>query len=465
MTTDSAKSIENHGAIKNSDHAALLNVPDDFERWPIEAQFRFLWVLEARPNQLTPLGPWRVWFIKAGRGFGKTRAGVEDVSDYGLTMPDRRIAVVARTLDDVRDTCVEGESGLLTTIPTTRVRKWNRSQGDLYLTNGTKFEGYSSAVPDSLRGPQFHRALCEELAAWLYLRRTWNNLMLGLRLGDNPQAIVTSTPRPLKLVKELVERSKGPNADVVLSEGSTYENIENLAPTFREEILARFEGTRLGQQELHGKVLDDAPGSLWKRDGIEATRWKKDKDLPDMDRIIIGVDPAVTSGETANETGIVAVGVKYRNCPCGLLPHLPHGFVLDDRSLRATPTEWAQRSIDTYRDLDADRIVGEVNNGGELVETVIRSLDSSVSYKSVHASRGKKKRAEPVAALTEQKRFHFVGSFEELEDQCCTWEPIPDEEEEPDESDIDSPDRMDAMVWAATEAVLGPQRRKLRVRA
>lgn len=439
---------------------AEVELPEDFHRWPIEAQFRYLWVLEARPNQLTPQGQWSIWFIKAGRGFGKTRAAAEDVSDYGLTLSDRRIAVVARTLDDVRDTCVEGESGLLTTLPAKKIRKWNRSQGDLYLTNGTKFEGYSSKVPDALRGPQFHRAWCDELAAWIYLRRTWDNLTLAVRLGDDPKTIVTSTPKPYKLIKELMERD-----DVVLSEGSTYDNIDNLAPTFKKTILERYEGTRLGQQELHGKVLDDAPGSLWKRSGLEATRWKTyGVDLPDMDRIVVGVDPAVTSGESANETGIVAVGVVYRNCPCGHLPDRPHGFVLEDRSKRGTPTEWAQESIDTYHEVNADRVVGEVNNGGELVETVIKSLDSSVSYKSVHASRGKKKRAEPVAALTEQKRLHLVGSFEELEDQMCTWEPNPDDEEEPDESDIDSPDRMDAMVWGATEAVLGPAKRKLHVR-
>lgn len=438
-----------------------LDLPKDFQQWPVEQQFRYLWLIEARPKQLTPEGVWQIWFFKSGRGAGKTRAAAEDVTDFGLTLPDRRIALVGRTLDDVRDTMVEGESGLLATIPSRKIRKWNRSQGDLYLTNGTQFQGFSSQVPDSLRGPQFHRAWGDELAAWIYMRRTYDNLIFGLRLGDNPQCILTSTPKPYPLIKELVARAKAGDG-AVLTEGSTYENKQNLSPAFLKELLARYEGTRIGREQLHGEILDDAPGALWTRDLIEEGRWENfRKDLPDMDRIVVGVDPAVTSKETSNETGIVAVGVVYRNCPCGHLPDRPHGFVLEDRTLRATPTEWARVTAEVYDSLEADRVVGEVNNGGELVETVIKSLRPDISYRDVHASRGKKKRAEPVAALSEQKRLHMVGMFPDLEDQMCTFESDPDEDV-PDDSDIESPDRMDAMVWAATNAVLGAKKRLLR---
>lgn len=375
---------------------------------------------------------------------------------------------------------VEGESGLLSCLAPESLRggsiptAWNRSIVELFLVNGSKLEGYSSQVPESLRGPQFDRAWCDELAAWIYIRKTWNMLMLALRLGDLPQVVVTSTPKPLKIIRELIARSKKKKkrkVDVLLTEGSTYDNIDNLADSFREEILNQFEGTRLGAQELHGEVLDDAPGALWSRAACEENRWERDKDLPDMDRIVVGVDPAVSSGPNSNETGIVAVGVVNKNCPCGHLPHLPHGFILEDRSLRGTPTEWAGQACEVYDSLEADRVVGEVNNGGELVETVIKSSRPDVSYRAVHASRGKKKRAEPVSALSDQKRLHIVGYFAELENQMCTWVPpeaVDDEALTKGErkrageadSEEDSPDRMDAMVWAATSAVLTKSTRR-----
>jgi phage terminase large subunit-like protein len=433
----------------------VLEVPTDLEEWPIELQYRWLWLQEARPGQIPPKGDWFVWFLMGGRGSGKTRAGAEYWADYALTLKDRRIAIIARTLDDVRDTCVEGESGLERVIPSRRILKWNRSQGDLFLTNGTKFSGFSSQVPESLRGPQHHGAWVEELAAWVYVQGTWDMMLLGLRLGDRPHVVVTSTPKPLRLIKELTKRP-----DVVVTRESTYANLANLAPTVSREILSMYEGTRLGRQELHGEILDDAPGAMWRRQQLEDYRLAIP--ISQMDRIVVGVDPAVTSGEESHETGIVVVGRVNRDCPCGHLPDLPHGFILEDATIKAPPNGWARAAVTAYDKYEGDRIVGEVNNGGDLVETVVRTVSPSVSYKSVHATRGKKKRAEPVASLYEQGRMHHAGAFPDLEDQQCTWEPGEDE----GDSDVGgfSPDRVDAMVWAVTDLMLGPRGRRLRHR-
>lgn len=432
-----------------------LEVPEEFSHWPAELRYRWLWIMEARPSQLPPKGfpgdQMFGWFLMGGRGSGKTRAGAEYWSDYGMTLRDRRIAVVARTLDDVRDTCVEGESGLLQTIPSSKILRWNRSQGDLFLTNGTRFAGFSSKEPESLRGPQHHGAWLEELAAWIYVQKTWDMTMFGLRLGNAPHVVITSTPKPLRLIKDLAAR-----ADIVVTRESTFSNLENLAPTVAKQILSKYEGTRLGRQELEGHILDDAPGALWRSDQIEDHR--RAVPISELDSVRVGVDPAVTSGENAADTGIIVAGRIDRRCPCGRMPDVPHAFVLEDATVHENPTGWARAVVNAYEKFSADRVIGETNNGGELVETVIRVVDRSVSYKSVSASRGKKKRAEPIAALYEQGRVHHAGAFPELEEQMTTWEPG---ETEGDEGGF-SPDRMDALVWVLTDLMLTPQRRKLR---
>lgn len=419
---------------------------DDWQTWTPREKARLAWLLEARPNQRTPLGNWFVWLILAGRGFGKTRADAEDFAAYGMANPHSRLGIVSRTLEDGRDICIEGESGLLSVIPGTEIDKWNRSLGELYLTNGTKYELFGSKEPDALRGPQFHRLWCDELASWIHVQKTWDMAMLCLRLGDDPRVIVSTTPKPLKLIKELLSRP-----DVVATRGSTYENRANLAPPFYEFVVRKYEGTRLGRQELRGELLEDAPGALWTRQRIEELRMVK---LPDLDRVVVGVDPAVTSKATSAETGIITAGILRRGCPCGLHPDRPHGFVIADDSLRGSPGDWGNATITAYSTHRADKVVGEVNNGGDLVESNIRAADQSVSYASVHASRGKKKRAEPVAALYQQALVHHIGAFPELEDQMCLWEGEAETDIEGEDVDTESPDRMDALVWALTELMI-----------
>jgi phage terminase large subunit-like protein len=374
-----------------------------------------------------------------------------------MAHPHSRLGIVARTLEDGRDVCVEGESGLLSVLPVSELRggsqdrAWNRSLGELFLANGTKYELYSSKNPDALRGPQFHRLWFDELASWIYLTKTWDMAMFGLRLGQDPRVVITTTPKPLRLIRELLGRP-----DVVVTRGTTYENRMNLAPTFYSHIIGKYEGTRLGRQELRGEILEDAPGALWTRDGIEADRAVT---VPDLDRVVVGVDPAVTSRATSAETGIVTVGAIWRRCPCGHLPNLPHAFVLADNSLRGTPGEWGKAVVRAYSMHHADRVIGEVNNGGDLVEANVRSVDPNVSYSPVNASRGKKKRAEPVAALYEQHRVHHVGAFPDLEDQMVLWEGEPEDEKDgtEEETDFESPDHMDALVWALTELLVSEE--------
>ncbi|MGZ6376668.1 MAG: terminase large subunit domain-containing protein, partial [Ktedonobacterales bacterium] len=239
-----------------SERQALLTAltPED------KARLLYYWPFWARPEQVTPDGKWNIWLILAGRGWGKTRTGAEDVKAYGLTHPDSRIAIVAPTYADARDTCIEGDSGLLRILPRNALKTWNRSLGELELTNGTRYKLFSADEPDRLRGPQHHRAWCDELAAWKYTD-TWDQLLFGLRLGTHPQIVATTTPRPVKLIRDLVERS-----DVHVTRGNTFDNAANLAPAALEQLRAKYSGTRLGRQELFAEILGDTPGALWTRD-------------------------------------------------------------------------------------------------------------------------------------------------------------------------------------------------------
>lgn len=389
------------------------------------------WQFWARPEQLPPDGDWRVWVIQAGRGFGKTRTGAEWVRSLAEQGKASRIALVGRTPADIRDIMIEGESGLLAICPPDNRPHWSPSLRRLAWPNGVIATTYSGADPDILRGPQHDAAWCDELASWKYAQATWDNLMFGLRLGDDPRCVVTTTPKPIPLFKDLVKRKT-----TRVTRGSTYDNIGNLASAFIEQIVAQYEGTRLGQQELKGEIIDDNPGALWKRDQIEALRVLK---APELVRIVVGVDPEGSSGEGSAETGIIGVGL-------GVDGHL---YVMADNSLRATPNGWARAAVTTYNNLKADRIIGEQNNGGEMVESTVRTVDAHISYKGVYASRGKRTRAEPVSSLYEQKKVHHVGMFAELEDQMCQWEP-----------GETSPDRLDALVWGATELMnLAPEPR------
>jgi predicted phage terminase large subunit-like protein len=390
------------------------------------------WRSIARPNQLPPDWEWRIWLLMAGRGFGKTRAGAEWVCARATSGKARRIALVAATAADVRDVVVEGESGILAVSPNWCRPVYEPSRRRIEWPNGCIATTFSADEPERLRGPQFDAAWCDEVGAWRY-SEAWDMLMLGLRLGANPQCVVTSTPRPIRLIRDLLKRE---GVDVAVSRGTTYENKANLAEAFLQQIVRRYEGTRLGRQELNAELLDDVPGALWERDKIDAARVDA---APPLRRVVVAIDPAVTSGEEADETGIIVAGTGENG----------EGYVLEDLSGRYPPIEWARIAVTAYRRHRADRIVAETNNGGEMVEATIRMVDANASFKAVHASRGKYTRAEPVSALYEQGRVHHVAMFATLEDQMCNFSADLDRERAKM-----SPDRVDALVWALTELMV-----------
>ena len=381
------------------------------------------WEFWARPNQLPPPGDWLVWLFMAGRGTGKTRAAAEFVLKEIKTKKTRRVALVAKTPADARDVMIEGDSGLLTISPPWDRPLYEPSKRRLTWKNGTTALVFSSKEPDQLRGPQYDLAWGDEIRTWYYPQETWDNLMFGLRLGEHPRCVVTTTPLPLAVIKKIM---KAP--DTAITTGTTYENRANLAPSFFQQIISKYEGTRLGRQEINAELLEDVPGALWHRSNILY------KPAPELQRVVVAIDPAVTSSEQADETGIIVAGKGVDG----------FGYVLSDRSARVSPDSWARRAIQAYDDFKADRIIGEVNNGGEMVGLTISTV-RNVPYKAVHASRGKQARAEPVAALYEQGKIFHVSPFEELEDQLVTWTPESGE----------SPDRLDALVWALTELMLG----------
>ena len=389
------------------------------------------WWVKARPNQLPPDGAGSVWLLLAGRGFGKTRVLSEMANSWAASGQYKRMALVAATASDARDVLVEGESGILATAPAWCRPTYQGTRRRLEWPNGAVAYTYSAEEPDRLRGPQHDGAVCDELAAWR-VPETWDMLQFGLRLGHHPRSVVATTPRPTKLVRSLIARE---GHGVVITRGSSYENRANLAPGFFESIVSKYENTRLGRQELLAELLEDVPGALWSLDMLDRAR--RDR-APDLARIVVAIDPAVSSKEGSDETGVIVAGKDERG----------HGWVLEDLSGRYPPAQWARIGIDAYRRHSADRIVAEVNQGGDLVESTIRMVDPNVPFTAVHASRGKFVRAEPVAALFEQNRVHLVGSFPLLEDQLTSF--VPDI----DRGKAGSPDRCDAMTWALTELIV-----------
>jgi phage terminase large subunit-like protein len=371
--------------------------------------------------------------VLAGRGFGKTRMGSEWVRSLAHKYPGCRIALVGETAADARDVMIKGDSGLLNCDPNLTDDSWSPTNRCLTWPNGSRAFTYNATEPDQLRGPQHHFAWVDELAKFRYIQETWDQVQFGLRLGDHPQALVTTTPQPKKLIKKLVA-----DPDTAITRGSTMDNKANLAANAMKQLYERYSGTRLGRQELEGEILGDIPGALWRREDIDDTRVAEAP--KDLERVIVAVDPAASSHEGSDEHGIVVVGLARDG------DGYARGYVLDDASLRGTPEEWARAAVRMYRKWRADRIVAEKNNGGEMVETVIKTADRSVPIKLVHASRGKAVRAEPISALYEQGRIHHVGRFDELEDQMCTFsvDNVRNESE-------GSPDRVDALVWGFTE--------------
>lgn len=410
---------------------ALAKLPPE-----VRAQLAYHWPFWARPEQIEPEGDWTTWLILAGRGFGKTRTGSETIRSWACGSTPlaggrcKHIALVAETSGDARDVMVEGPAGILACHPKDFRPLYEPSKRRLTWPNGATATLYNAVEPDQLRGPQHDAAWGDEVAKWRYMQETWDQLQMGLRLGKHPKQIITTTPRPLPLIRKLLN-----DPTCYPTRGRTYDNASNLAAPFLRQIEDRYGGTRLGRQELEGEVLDDMPGALWNRDTIDGNRRPE---APELDRIIIAVDPAATSGEDADETGIVAVGIATDD------DGFTRGYVLADRSLRGTPDEWARAAVQLYHNLDADRIVAEKNQGGEMVEAVIRAVDRNVPITLVHATRGKHVRAEPVSALYEQGRIHHVGRFDKLEDQMCLFT------RDADRSAGNSPDRVDALVWGLT---------------
>jgi phage terminase large subunit-like protein len=392
------------------------------------AALPFAWDFFARPNQVEPPGDWRVWLVLAGRGFGKTRMGAEWIRKRAESGHYRRFALIGQTSADVRDVMIEGESGILAISPPWFRPEYEPSKRRLTWPNGAIATTYSGDSPDQLRGPQHDSAWADEPAKWKYGVAAWDNMEFGLRIGPKPQVVATTTPRPIVLIKSLIA-----DPQTVTTRGSTYDNLANLAPSFAKRILAKYEGTRIGRQELNAEMLDDTPGALWTRMLLENTRLTS---TPDLLRVVVAIDPQASSGQT----GIIVAGK-------GKVGDESHGYTLDD----ATPPEgvspavWATAAVAAYNKWHADCIVAEVNNGGDMIENVIRNVPGgkSIRYKTIRATRGKYTRAEPIAAIFEQGRGHHVGYFAELEDQQCTW--VPGDE---------SPDRLDAEVWAYTELMI-----------
>ncbi len=388
-------------------------------------EIKYRWSINAREKQKLPDGIWSTWLIKAGRGFGKTRTGAETIRTWKDDNPI--IHLVGRTAGDVRDTMIEGESGVLACSPNSDRPHYEPSKRRLTWSNGAKAVLFSAEEPDALRGPQCYKAWADELATWKYDRDAWDNLQMGLRLGTNPQCIITTTPKPTKLIRELIADN-----NTHVTHGTTYENKSNLSKSFFEFIIKKYEGTSLGRQELLAEILEDVEGALWKMKTIDDNRVNK---LPELKRIVIPIDPAATATKDSDETGIVPVGIDNDGI----------GYVLDDLSGIYSPNDWASKAIQAYNDHKADRIIGEANNGGDMIETIIRNIDKSVSYRKVWASKGKTTRAEPIAALYEQNRIKHYGNLSELETEMTTWMALDGQR---------SPNRIDSLVWGLTELML-----------
>lgn len=404
-----------------------------------DEQIEFLkydWHFWARPEQVLPDGDdWLTWLVLAGRGWGKTRTGAEAIREMvcGDTPLGKglyhRIALIAETAADARDVMVEGESGILGVHPPDFRPIYEPSKRRVTWPNGAAATLFNATEPDQLRGPQHDLAWCDELAKWRYAQDTWDMLQFGLRLGTSPKQIVTTTPRPVPIVKQLLAAPS-----TVVTRGKTEENRTNLAPQFFDTIVKKYQGTRLGRQELNAEVLDDVPGSLWTRNNLDANRISPEG-CPTLKRVVVAIDPAaVAESEDTAETGIVAAGLGEDG----------RGYVLADVSGRLTPNGWARMALAALDRYEGDAIVAEVNQGGDMVVNTVKSARPTVRVITVRASKGKVTRAEPVAALYEQNRISHVGTFPELEDQMVLFTPFGIEGET-------TADRTDALVWALNE--------------
>ncbi len=382
------------------------------------------WQFWARPEQVPPIGDWRVWLVMAGRGFGKTRTGAEWIRQSAKRF--RLVNIVGATTDDARDIMIEGESGILAICPRDERPVYLPSKRRLEWPNGARTLIFTADEPDRLRGKQHERLWCDEVASWRLGVEAWDQAMFGLRLGADPRCVATTTPKPVTIIRELLTLQDG--GGVTVTRGSSYDNASNLAPAFFSQIVRKYEGTRLGRQELAGELLEDVEGALWNLDAIDRHRIDAVPAGVSLVRVVVAVDPPGTA--TGAECGIVVVAKGSDG----------RGYVLDDCSRRGTPNEWAGATIAAFDEYHADAVVIEVNQGGEMATNTLQTRRATLPVKPVHASRGKATRAEPVSSLYEQGRVSHVGAFPALEDQMCTW--VPGEQ---------SPDRMDALVWGGTE--------------
>lgn len=394
-----------------------------------QAASPFVWEMHARPEQLAPPGDWLVWLMLGGRGLGKTKSGAEWVIEQARTNPNARIALVGRTVDDVRDTMMLGESGIIACSPPWFQPVYVPSKRHVRWPNGAQAATYSAEKPDQLAGPQHTHAWTDEVALWRY-SAAWDQLMFGLRLGQHPRVIATTTPRATPWLRGLVKEPQ-----VTITTGKTYDNAANLSPKFLAAIRKKYEGTRLGRQELHAELLDDVEGALWSMGQLDALTLNPLDDLPEMQRIVVSVDPSESDNEGSAEAGIVVCGMDAD----GL------GYALKDRSGKMLPTQWARRAVAEFYRWNADEIVVEMNAGGEMVKTTIASIDKDVPVRGVYASKSKKARAEPVSALYEQKKIRHVHGLVKLQSQMTEWDPAQGK----------SPDRIDALVHGMTRLFFG----------
>ena len=412
---------------------ALLSLPWLFDFWALE-------------HQVPPAGNWLSWIILGGRGAGKTRAGAEWVrSEVEGSTPQEagrlsRLALVGETYDQAREIMVFGESGILACSPPDRRPEWQATRRRLVWPNGAVAQVYSASDPEALRGPQFDGAWCDELAKWKQGQDAWDMLQFGLRLGDDPRQLITTTPRSSGLLKALLEDSR-----TVVTRAPTSANAANLAKGFLERVVARYEGSRLGRQELDGEFIEGAEGALWSHAQLDALRVA----VPhEVGRVVVAVDPPVTSGEKADACGIV---VAIADTSGELVDW--QATILEDASVSgASPQEWAEAAVAAFHRHKADRLVAEVNQGGELVETLIRQIDQTIPFRAVRAQSGKALRAEPVAALYEQGRVKHLGILAALEDQMCLMTGSGFQGQ-------GSPDRVDALVWALSDLMVEPARK------
>jgi len=382
------------------------------------------WYSKARKNQIVnEKDEYNIHLFLAGRGWGKTLTGAYDIIQYCLLNPGVICGVIAPTYGDLKRVCFAGESGILGIIDKGLLNDsgYNKSANEVEFFNSSKIIGFPAIEPDRLRGVQFHRIWCDELASWRY-RETFDNLMMALRLGENPKCIITTTPRPIALIKELAVRS-----DTQVIKGSTFENVDNLAPSAMKMLKERYENTRIGRQELYAEILEDVEGALFNGPNIEKNRQEQ---MPEMQRIVVAIDPAVTSNENSDETGIIVCGRGIDD----------RFYIIEDSSGIYSPDVWIKKAIQLYYHYKADTIIAETNNGGDLIEKLLRVQDVNVPYKSVRATRGKFLRAEPISSLYEQDKVSHLKFFKELEEQMCQYTP----------SSIKSPDRLDALVWGIT---------------